>query len=271
MRRIQITSAFLLIIAAQALFAKPPVRYMSQYTLGIEYSAAYRGQLITEQEVNGLERMHILKIHYSPFEFVQFYLGGGADRFEVEYPAKNIHFDGNYGFSPALGLTLNSPALVREILRASLNFDMLYLNSEDDRDYKYSGAILDPSLGVIIHAGRLIDIEAGVKGHFIAGTMQQPGSDAEFDFSNSENIRGYSNFTLCSPNGAFAQVNFDVSPKAEKELEDGPVEMTLGFSIGVLITQDMTNRELREKSSKYFPGFEDMKEKEEKMGEEIDK
>ena len=62
----------------------------------------------------------------------------------------------------------------------------------------------------------------------------------------------------------------DVSPKADPELDNGPVEATVGFSLGILITSDMTNKRLRERSDKYFPEFEDMKEKEKKMKGEIE-
>ncbi len=257
-----------LVLCAAAAFAKPPVRYMSMYTLGVEYSAAFRGQFITEAEVHSLDRMHLLKISYSPIEYVQFYIGGGADRFEVEYGEK--HFDGNHGFSPTAGLSANSPALVREILRVTANFDLSYINSEDDYKYKYSGPVFNPSLGIIAHAGAFVDVEAGAMGHIIYGKMKNLTTNVELDFSNTQLVRGYGKITLCSPSGAYAQVSLDVSPKAEPEVENGPIEASIGFSMGILITSDMTNKKLRERSRKYFPGFDEMKEREKKMKDDME-
>jgi len=241
---------------------------MSMYTLGIEYAAAMRGQLITKQEINGLERMHLLKLHYSPIEYAQLYIGAGMDRMEVRYEAANRHFNGRYGIAPTAGLTLNSPALVRSILRVTANLDFLHLNSKDGKGYTYRGTIVDPSLGLIAHAGSVIDIEAGARGHFIAGAMTDP-LDKKYPFSNVENLRGYFNFTLCSPTGAFAQFHFDASRAASSEFENGPVDATIGVSLGVLITSDETNKQLRERGEKYFPEFEDMKKKKRKMKEQI--
>ncbi|MBD3391548.1 MAG: hypothetical protein GF418_05850 [Chitinivibrionales bacterium] len=262
---------FLIMTMAVGVAGKTPVRYMTNRTLGAEYAATFRGQLITEAKVNALDRIHLLKVHYSPIEYAQFYIGGGADRFEVEYEAEDKHFDGNYGFCPTAGLSANSPALVRELLRLTANVDFWYLNSEDDMDFKYSGPVLNASLGVLAHAGSFIDVEAGVLGHVVAGKMEDTRNELEQDFSNSENVRGYMRFTLCSPRGAFAQLAFDASPEAQEELDNGPVEMGIGLSIGVLITPDLTNKRIEESNRKFFPGFDDLKKRQEEMEKETEK
>jgi hypothetical protein len=249
--------------------AKSPVRYMNKYTLGIEYCAALRGQLITEAEVNALERMHVLKFHYSPFELVQFYVGAGLDRLEVEYEPTRKHFDGNYGISPAGGLSLNSPALVRKMLRITANLDLQYLNTKDDKEYKYSGLVLDPSGGILFHAGRLVDIEAGVMGHFIDGWMEDPGEN-KFLFSNAENLRGYFSFSLCSPVGAFAQIGINASQKTTRDFEEGPIDAAVCLSLGILISQDIESRTILERTNQYFPDFEKVKKREKDMKKDMD-
>jgi hypothetical protein len=256
----------LFLIAAMSLqaFANPPIRNMTPFSLGIEYAATFRGQLITQASVNAVERQHILKLHYSPIEYVQVYLGGGADRLEVKYESVDIHFDGRYGFSPVAGLSLNTPAFVRKVLRVTAGVDYLYLNSKDSYSFKYSGSIIDLNLGIIAHTGPYIDMNAGVKGHFIDGTMKDILGN-EYAFSNVENLRIYFDFTVCSKKGAFAQVRMDASPLAQTTVEKGPVDATIGISLGVLIISDQKNKKTMERNDKYFPEFDNMKKKEEEM------
>jgi hypothetical protein len=259
-------TAIIIGIIPLLLFAKPPVRYMYQTTIGGEYYAAMRGQLITNASVPSHERIQLIYFTYAPVEYVQFAIGFGADRFSTDH-FNDRRFDGRYGFSPALSLSGNSPLFLMKILRVTLNIDFLYLNSTDKFKFKYSGAILDPSLGLLAYAGKFVDLELGARGHLIGGTMTDK---TETVFSNAEIIRGYLAVTLASRKGAYLQLHLDASPRVTMEFNKGPSEAAMGFSIGALITPDRTNRKLQEKTNKYFPAFNDMKKKEDDMADQIE-
>jgi hypothetical protein len=258
----------LLSLCLAAAHAKPPVRYMPRNTPGVEYAAAIRGQLITKAEIDAVERMHLLKVLYSPLEYIQSYFGAGINRLEVVYKAANTHFDGKYGIATTAGLSVNTPAVVRRILRVTFNLDFLYLYTKDSKKYKYRGLITDPSLGLMAHIGSMIDLEGGVMWHFINGTMSDP-QGKEYPFSNVENARGYFGLTLCSPIGAFVQLHFDASKSAETQFDNGPVDAAFGLSVGILFPPDQTNKQLREWQESFFPDVEKTKEKKEKMKDEL--
>jgi hypothetical protein len=256
-------------ILSMTTFAKPPVRYMYSTTVGLEYYGAMRGQLITSALVPSHERIQLMYLCYAPVEYVQIGIGLGADRFFTDiYNARR--FEGRYGFSPAISLTGNSPAFLMKALRLALNIDFLYLNSVDKFDYKYSGAILDPSLGLLAYAGKFVEVELGGQGHLIAGRMTDKSANTTAAFSNEQNVRGYLAVTLASPKGAYVQLHFDASPKITPDFNKGPSEATMGFSIGGLLTPDRTSKKLQEKTNKYFPAFKEMKKKEDEMGDELE-
>jgi hypothetical protein len=202
-------------------------------------------------------------------EYVQLSVGLGGDRFTVdEY--KGRKFDGRYGLIPLVGLSLHTPAFASGALRIGASVEYQRLDCEDGHGYRYSGGIINPEAGLMIHAGRAVDIEAGARGHIIVGQMERTGTDpVTADFSNNENIRGYFRFTLTAPGGAYGQLCFDASPEIGKTIDNGPEEASIGFSIGVLIRQDRKNERIFEKHGKYFPAFDKMKEKEKRMREDL--
>jgi hypothetical protein len=258
-----------IILAAFMLTAKPPVRFMYPTTLGVEYYGAMRGQLITKALVKSHERIQMVYLSFAPIEYLQVGLGLGADRFFTdEFDLRR--FDGRYGFSPALSLTGNTPAFLKKMLRATLTVDFRYFNCKDKFKYRYSGPILDPSIGLLLHAGPFADVELGAKGHLIGGVMENNDTDSKTNFSNAHNVRGYLALTLASRKGAFMQLHFDASPAMTTEFDRGPDEATIGFCIGFLMTPDRTNRKIQEKTSKYFPAFNEMKKKEDEMSDEIE-
>jgi hypothetical protein len=254
---------------ALACYAKAPVRHMSSSTLGIEYSSRWRGTSITQAQVMAREQVQMLSFELAPHEIVQFGFGIGLDRMNVdEY--NDRRFSGNYGLTGALRLSLNTPAVFGKIVRLSGNFDAWYLNCEDDFGYRYSGPVLSPSLGVLLHLGRYVDLEAGGRGLLIDGTMEYTKQSAtSAPFSNFHQSRGYLLLTLTAPSGAFAQLSVDASRMATTELSDGPEEASVGFAIGVLLSADRKSERMLEQSNDYFPAFREMKEREKEMAEEI--
>ena len=262
-------------IISSLAIAKSPVRYMTLQSIGIEYTCLWRGQTITEAVVPSHEQFWYVNVNYAPFEYLQFLFGLGSDRFKVDtYDDKT--FKGNYGFSFSAGAYAYSPAFVNKLFRVTAGSDFLYLNCKDDHNYKYSGPVADPIAGIIIHAGGYVDVEIGAKGHFIIGKMQNINNDETEDFSNNEYIKGYLNLTACSPFGAYAQFHFDASPKLQEDWKKGPYEASMGFTVGIILKDERAKKKGKKgkkgkkEKSKYFPEYEDMKKKQDKMKEDIE-
>lgn len=248
--------------------AKTPVRFMSNTTLGIEYSGFWRGQDITAAAVASHEQVHQFAFNYSPVEYVQVLVGLGMERLAIdEY--NQVRFDGKYGFSFSGGTYLNTPAFLDDVIRITAGLDFFYLNCKDGYHFKYSGPVLDPMAGILLHAGPWFDIEIGAKGHFIAGTMENTETPVSSSFSNNNVIRGYLALSLASSVGAYVKFFGDVSPETKEDWKKGPNEATLGFSIGFILRQSMIPNSKKE-GTEYFPEYENMKKKQDKMGEDLE-
>jgi hypothetical protein len=216
------------------------------------------------------EVVHMGRCSYAPVEYVQFTIGVGGDRFAVDdYEGRS--FDGRYGLVALGGLSLYTPAFAAGALRVGASVTYQRLNSTDDYGYEYRGGVINPEGGIMIHAGRAIAIAAGARGHIIAGIMESTNETRVTGaaFSNGENIRGFFRFTLTAPSGAYGQLYFDASPLVSKELSGGPREAAIGFSVGVLIKEDRQSERIFDTNSTYFPAFEEMKEEEKRMREEL--
>jgi hypothetical protein len=260
--------ALCITMAVFAVSAKGPVNSMDNNSLGLEYSGTFRGQMITEQNVLSYESIQLMSLYFAPVEYVQISLALGADKFETdEFGGRQ--FVGNYGFSPGAGLSLFTPGFVENILRVTGSFNFLYLNSKDDAGYRYSGPVLNPSLGLMIHPTGILDIEAGVMGHFIVGTMEYSKDDLSSDFSNDQIVRGYLSLSLISPNGVWATLSATASPEAGKDWDGAtrPVEASVGLSIGVLLFDEAAG--ISDDTSRYFPAYKEMKEKQNKMRNDL--
>jgi len=261
------------VLAAGFLYAKSPVRYMNSRAIGIECQSIWRGQTITEAEVASHEQFWHLAANYSPFEYLQFNFGIGAERFRVDTHDSRT-FKGNYGLSFSGGAHANTPAFLKQILRITAGCDLVYINSEDDYSYKYSGPTLNPNAGLVIYAGPFVEIEAGSKGHIILGKMTELKKNETHDFSNNETIRGYLNFCVCSPSGAYAKFHFDASPLIQEDWKNGPYEAGIGFSVGYIIKDDKKPKKRSDKDKKekkeYFPEYDKMKDKIEEMEDKLE-
>jgi hypothetical protein len=98
--------------------------------------------------------------------------------------------------------------------------------------------------------------------------MRDPRKE-EYPFSNYKNMRGWLDFTLCSPRGAFAQIHFDASPLFQTSFENGPVDASAGISLGMLLESDHKGKKLEKRNSKYFPEYEDLEKKQDEMKESV--
>ncbi len=270
-----ITLICVVCLSAVSVMAKSPVRCLSSTSLGVEYICLWRGQNITKADVPSHEQIQQFAFNYAPFEYLQFLIGLGMDRFRVDtYVNTNnnhVRFRGNYGFSFAAAGYVNTPAFKvneKDILRFTGGCDILFLNSKDNHDYKYSGPVINPHVGLLAMIGPYFDMEAGVRWHFIDGKMRYSETDAESPFSNNETMRGYFAMTLASNVGAYAKFNFDVSQETTRNWQNGPREASIGFAVGFVMKTQRKPVKKKEKST-YFPKYEEMKEKQEKMIEEL--
>jgi hypothetical protein len=258
---------FLLSIAS-ALYAHAPVQDMTRLSLGLEYAALFRGQVITKQKVPSHENIHLISLQYAPVPYLLFKLGGGAEKFTVdEY--QGVNFDGNYGFAPTGAISLFSPFFADRMLRVTAGMDFVYFKSEDDLDNIYSGFALNPCGGLIFSAGKRFDIELGAKGHIIAGQMED-SLGSKYDFSNRYKYRGYCRLTLHSPlEGAYISVQADASHKIDADFSSGPYEATIGISLGFILTPDRKNKIIEDENIKYFPAHKELQEKQDDMADEM--
>ena len=268
MMRVRCARAVLLVIAfTVAIVAKPSPRFASLSSLGLEYQFLSRGQLITEAEVPAEELQHLWTLSYIPMEYLQFSLGGGIERFEVD-PYEETAFEGNYGFAPAAGVALFSPAFLTSMLRVTAGYDMVYLNSRDS-GYRYSGLVMGVGGGLLLHAGPYVDVGLGARYHVIYGRMGNKEHNPKLLFSNTETLRGYIDVSLISPVGAYAQAKADFSPKVSSDWADGPYEGSVAFAVGLII-----RRAPRAKrptgADKYFPSYRWLQKRQDEMEKQLE-
>jgi hypothetical protein len=263
----KMTGLFLLISAISA--AGAPSQDFSLTSLGLEYNGIIRGQYITEKDVASYQRIQILYLHYAPVQYTLFSAGFGATRMSVA-PYSGVQFHGNYGFSPSFGLSLFTPFFLYDIMRVSGGAFVLFLNSEDQSHFVYRGPVLNPYAGLVFSAGHKLDIGVGCRGHLIFGKMVNTKTNGSSDFSNRNMLRAYGSLTLHAPSeGAFLTVDADLSPKTSSAWNDGPLEASLGFSVGVVLRTSAPNKE-KSIESAYFPAYKEMKEMRKKMSKEIE-
>lgn len=260
--------ALALVPSARAEF---PVENMDPQSLGIQYGLGFRGQDITKAAVPSHETMHMLSLAYSPVPYVSMEAGLGIDRYSVD-PSNQVSFHGDYGISPAFGLSLYSPALV-EILRLTAGDKALFLNSEDSRGYRYSGFISSPFLGLLVAPSGYVDITAGARLLLTDGTMSGPNSAASGSaFANQTALRGYLSVTLKSPlERAFLTLDLDASPNLDSDWSNGPKEASVGVAFGAMLGwSSHAASSAKRDTSRYFPAYPEMKSKQDKMAEEIE-
>jgi len=82
-------------------------------------------------------------------------------------------------------------------------------------------------------------------------------------------MRGYYSMALTSLTGAYFRLNMDVSPESTSNWKDGPVEATIGFSVGFMLETKKAQKKENMEKSEYFPDYEEMRKKQDKMAEEI--
>lgn len=254
---------------AGVVWAKSPIRYVDSRSIGVEFESMWRGQTITEVTVPSHDQFWQVAVNYAPLEYVQFLVGIGAQRFKVD-TYQNATFNGNYGFTFSAGAYANSPAFINKIFRFTAGCDAIYLNCKDDYDYKYSGPIVDPLAGFILCAGRYVEFELGGMGHFIIGEMENPRTKSTSEFSNNEYVKGYLDITATSPAGIYATLHFDGSQNIGKDWENGPYEAGIGFNVGVILRDKRPKQKKKKEKSKYFPEYDDMKEKQDDLFRDIE-
>ncbi|MEO6096777.1 MAG: hypothetical protein ABIW76_14195 [Fibrobacteria bacterium] len=259
-----LTGLYLLPIQALAAF---PTEDMGSMSLGLQYGFAFRGQNITAAAAPSHETIHTLSLAYAPIPYLSIEAGIGLDRFDVE-TSKSVRFDGEYGLSPLFGLVVKSPYFALDFVRIAAGYRGLYLNSEDDRGYRYSGTISSPFLGAVVSPSGFFDIEAGARGHIVDGAMSGP-STSEQVFANEEILRGYATFTVKSPtDGAFLSLDIDISPAFTSDWADGPREAQVGISFGAILGGQAKPEPAKDATGR-FPAYSEMKETQRKMADEI--
>lgn len=266
LNRMIIRSLLFALASLAAVRAEFPLGSMAANRLGIQYGLAWRGQDITSRDIPSHETIHALQLGYAPIPYLALEAGLGVDRLSVDR-YNGSRFRGEYGISPLFGGTLATP-LMFNLLRVTGGSRFLYLNSEDDRGYAYSGLVSSPFLSAIVSPSEYVDLEAGARGHRIDGTMQGPGG-RESAFSNREMVRGFVALTLKSPSEyAFFTLDADFSPTARADWTGGPSEASIGIAFGTLLGWKAAPAETKS-APPYFPAYPDLKERQKKMAEDL--
>jgi hypothetical protein len=259
--------AVMLALAAPAR-ADFPIEDMGPRSLGIQYGLAFRGQNITSAIVPSHETLHLLSLAYAPVPYASIQAGIGIDAFDVE-TRNSVGFQGDFGISPAVGLVLATPYFAMDFLKGTGGIRALFLNSRNDQGYRYSAVVSNPFLGLVFSPSGYFDAEAGVRAHLMDGTMRGPGK-VEQSFANDDIGRGYVTLTVKSPmDGAFLSVDLDMSPSIDADWTNGPQEAQVGISFGAILGGKAKPAKVKE-SPGYFPAYQEMKDKQDKMSEEIE-
>jgi hypothetical protein len=266
MRIIRIT--LIAFVAAAHLFASGiPVEKMSIATVGVEYNGMITGQKITRAEVLSNIGANYCMLKYAPIPYLMVSFGVGGTVFSTaEYDS--ARFEGNVGISAAAGLDLFSPALL-DMLRMTTGVYAYLVNSEK-YNYRYSAALIKPSLGLRANVSDYVTLEAGGRGLVLMGTMMMPDDKTGAEFSNNHLPRGYFTLSLHSKGGgAYASFGFDVSNYATRDFSEGVNEMSFSMEIGFLLThrQYEGKPEKERKKGDYFRGYDEMKRQQEEMME----
>jgi hypothetical protein len=262
------TGLVLLIVALAALLhAELPIEDTDKSSLGISYSLLVRGQNITSAQVASYEHLQLMRLHYSPIPYVMISGALGADRFLVdEY--NELQFNGRYGFTPGAGLQLYTPRFVNNLLSVTAGGEAVYLNSKDKYDNRYRGWIVTPMGGLRFTPGDFLSVTVGARGHIIYGIMEN--SSSETAFSNEEIVRGFGDITLHNGDrGVFLSLLFEASAEIGTDWSDGPVEASVGFSLGKVLRSPIVTKSDDEIQNHYFPEYKEMKKKQDKMAEEL--
>jgi hypothetical protein len=239
--------------------------------IAIDYITLLRGQAITEKDVPSHEINHILKFKYIPAPYLSFSISAGMQKFSVD-AYNSTKYDGNFGFAPGAGFGLTSPGLLDDRIWVIAGADFEYLNSKEESGYAYEGPMVDVFGGARFALAKNVELEAGGRTHFIDGAIRNTKTLKEYGaFSNRNIVRGYGALILKSMEERVNfSVYFDASPEFSKEWENGPLESSLGFSIGFLIVPDTKAKKLQEKSKALFPAFEKNKKRIEDMEQKME-
>jgi hypothetical protein len=263
MKRMVLLIAGLCSIASAGL----PVQDMSLTTLGLDYNAMWRGERITNANVGAHENTHFMTLHYSPIKYVALSGGLGVANYIVD-TYQQVRFCGSFALAPAFGLDLYSPRFFKELFRVTAGGKGYYLNSRNSaRSFKYQGFFINPCVGLIATVNSTTDIEAGVRGHLIAGRMSEGETNTQ-DFSNINNIRLYGSVLIHTPaEGIYFIFDFDASPEFSTDWSKGPEESSIGFSVGCLLRKKEEKSTI--KTEIIYPEYRNLQKKKEEMQKEI--
>ncbi|MCL2182937.1 MAG: hypothetical protein FWB85_05640 [Chitinispirillia bacterium] len=175
------TAVFTLSLALFAQAATVPLQNMTPLSLGVEYMHTLNGHAGLFDFDSSALGSHLLRLHYSPAEWLRFSAGFGGS---VSYAEPFIK-GSNANASATAGLGLYTPRLF-DLMRVTAGYDGYYLRAAEKYQLIHSSAVRDstgrvidttrtgdfregytaamlhtPYLGLIFHAGRFADIEIG--------------------------------------------------------------------------------------------------------------
>jgi hypothetical protein len=254
-------------IGAATIDAGVPVWDMTRETLGVRYSFAVSGQLITRASVHSSAVNHAMELLYAPFTFVYITGGAGINRFSVnEY--SGMRFKSGYSFSPSTGMIFTTPRLFNRTVAVSAGIRLNYMRNIQD-GFQYTATVYNPKAGFLVIPLNFLYMEIGSKMHILDGKMREPDGE-ELSFSNEEIVRGYAGFTLYSPRtGAFFTATYEASKSLATDLSNCPFESAVRLSCGICIRAYSIFKKNDIKNSSYFPNVKELREKQREMKEEL--
>ncbi len=254
---------------ALAALAQFPMQNMSANRIALAYDLATSGQNITARNTPSQQMSHRLSLAYAPVPYAGLALGLGVARFETQPDDAIPAFNGKYGFSPSLTLRLATPGLFKDLLRVTASAQTQYFSSADPNRLSYSGFLIAPDLGLMISPYDFVDISLGGRLHVINGDMEAVRQNISSPFSNETVMRGYFGLLLKTPSeGAFLSLEADISPNADANWSQGPVESSLRISIGSVLGWKSREPKAMPRDL-YFPNYRDLKDRQQEMSDQM--
>jgi hypothetical protein len=246
-----------------------PVQDMPPNSFSLEYRGSFGGQNIPDQffplqDVASYQNLQMLYLNYSPIGYLSVSVGVGVSKFFSE-SVSNVDFDSRWGFIPAGQLTLFSPYFANDFLRITGGVDACYIHSQNEDKTVYREYLIRPFAGVVVSGWSTVDLSAGVRGHMMSGSIDNPSAGITSTFSNTNTLRGYFSILLHSiDDGVYFSLDADASPKVSRKWRTGPLEASIAAAIGIAITRPERVKPVSTDST-LFPAYENMKKKQDAM------
>ncbi len=243
-----------------------PVQDMGSNSLGVEYSGTASGQLLLEDQSEASYILHLFQIQYSPVTLLRLSLGAGSSR--LGFKDSLFEFKGDPGVSASAGAAFYIPKF-QKMLSLTAGVESYYVSSQNV-NYSSVGLLHSPFAGLIVHLNNYVDLELG--GSYYLYDFQLKNSSTKVSSNRTfEQTRFYSSLTLHDPeSGVYLSGGMNTAGALSQSWKDGePYKSSVWLQFGIILKQDREFQETEREIRRFFPGYQQLKNRQEKMAEEI--